>query len=110
VIIYKTYYHYHSSLGPKEPSLSYTAGELRQDLSLIQEESPSLINISSRPEESSLNYTTSELSRESFLAEQVKLPDNRCLRRQAFRRLFLIPEESPPPVNFLNKLTLQKKK
>jgi len=103
VIIYETYYYYYSSSGLEEPPPSYTARELRRDLSPIQEESPPLIDISSGPEETSLNYTTVELSGESSLARRVELLDNRCLRRQAFRRLSQIPEESLPPVNFLNK-------
>jgi hypothetical protein len=110
VIIYKTYYHYYSSLGPEELPLSYTAGELRRDLSPIQEESPPPIDISFRLEETSLNYTTGELSGESSLVKQIELPNNSCSRKQAFRRLSLIPEESLFSVNFLNKPTLQKKK
>jgi hypothetical protein len=109
VIVYETHYHYHSSSGPEEPPPSYTAGELRRDLSPIREESPPPMDISSGPEETSSNYTTGELSGESSLAGRVELPDNRCSRRQVFRRLSQIPEESPPPVNFLNKPTLQKK-
>ncbi len=110
MIVYETYHYYYSSSGPEEPPPSYTARELRRDLSPIQEESPPPRDISSKPEETSLNYTTSELSGESSLAGRVELPDNRCSRRQAFRRLSQIPEESPPPVNFLNKPTLQKTK
>jgi hypothetical protein len=116
VIVYETHYHYHSSSGLEGPPPSYTAGELRlpdnslRDLSPIREESPPPMDISSGPEETSPNYTTGELSGESSLAGRVELPDNRCSRRRAFRRLSPILEESPPPVNFLNKPTLQKKK
>jgi hypothetical protein len=70
------------------------------DLSPIWEES-SPINTSSEPEEPPPNYTATELSGESSLARHVELQDNRiCSRRYPFRRLFLIPEESPPLVNF----------
>lgn len=113
VIIYETYYHYHSNSGLEGPPPSYAARELRlldnslQDLSPTREELPPLMDISPGPEEAPPNYTTSELSGESSLAE---LPDNRCSRRRTFGRLSPIPEESPPLVNFLNKPTLQKKK
>jgi hypothetical protein len=117
VIIYKIYYHYYSSSGIEKPPPSYTAAELRlsdntlrQDLSLIQEESSPLINITSGPEETSPNYTAAKLPKESSLTGQVKLPDSRCSRRYAFRRVSLISEELPPPVNFLKKPTLQRKK
>jgi hypothetical protein len=115
VIVYETHYHYHSSPGLEGPPPSYTAGELRlpddslRDLSPTRKESPPPMIISSRPEETPPNYTTVELSGESSLAGRVELPDNRCSRR-AFKRLSTIPEESPPPVNFLNKPTLQKRK
>jgi hypothetical protein len=112
VIVYETHYHYHSSPELEGPPPSYTAGELRlhddslRDLSPIRKESPPPMVISSRLEETSPNYTTVELSGESSLAGRVELPDNRCSRR-TFKRLSPIPEESPPPVNFLNKPTLQ---
>jgi hypothetical protein len=44
-----------------------------------------------------------KLSRESLLTRRVELPDNRCLRRHAFRRVSLIPKELLPLVNFLKK-------
>jgi hypothetical protein len=117
VIIYKIHYHYYFSLGIEEPPPSYTAVELRLsdntlrwDLSLIQEESPPLINITSGPEETFSNYTAAKLSGESSLTGQVELSDNRCSRRHAFRKVSLMPEELSPPVNFLKKPTLQKKK
>lgn len=115
VIVYETHYYYHSSPGLEGPPPSYTAGELRlpddslRDLSLIRKESSSPMVISSQLEEIPPNYTTIELSGESSLAGRVKLPDNKCSSR-AFKRFSLIPEESPPPVNFLNKPTLQKRK
>jgi hypothetical protein len=83
---------------------------LCRDLSLIQEKSPSLINITFRPEETSPNYTAAKLSEESSLTKQVKLPDNKCSKRHAFRKVSLMLKELSPPVNFLKKLTLQKKK
>jgi hypothetical protein len=117
VIIYEIHHHYHSSSGIEEPPPSYTAAELRmsdntlrRDLSPIREESPPSMNITSGPEETSPNYTAAELSGESSLTGRVELPDNRCSRRYAFRRVSPISEELPPPVNFLKKPTLQKKK
>jgi hypothetical protein len=68
------------------------------------------MNITSGPEETSPNYTAAELSEESSLTGRVKLLDNRCSRRHAFRKVSPMPEELPPPVNFLKKPTLQKKK
>jgi hypothetical protein len=116
VIIYEIHHHYHSSSGLEGPPPSYTAAELRladntlrRDLSPIREESPPSMNITSGPEETPLNYTAAELSGESSLTGRVELPDNRCSRRHAFRRVSPIPEELPPRVNFLNKPTLQKR-
>lgn len=115
VIIYEIHHHYHSSSGLEGPPPSYTAAELqlfdntlRRDLSPIPEESPPSINTTSGPEETAPNHTAAELSGESSLTGRVELPDNRCSRRHAFRRLSPMLEELPP-VNFLNKPTLQKK-
>jgi len=113
VIVYETHYHYQSDSGLEGPPPSYSTEELRfpdnslRDLSPIQ---PPPTDMSYRPKGTPLNYTTSELSGESSLAERVELPDNRCSRRRTFKRLSPIQEESPPPVNFLNKPTLQKRK
>jgi hypothetical protein len=88
--------------------LSYTIKELRlpddslQDFSLILKESPPLIVISSRLKEIPLNYITIKLFKESSLAKQVELLDNKCSRR-AFKRFSLILKELPPLINFLNK-------
>ncbi|PVH68766.1 hypothetical protein DL98DRAFT_542151 [Cadophora sp. DSE1049] len=117
VIIYEIHHHYHSSSGLEGPPPSYTAAELRltdntlrRDLSPIREESPPSMNITSGPGETPPNYTAAELSGESSLTGRVELPDNRCSRRHAFRRVSPMAEELPPPVNFLKKPTLQKKK
>jgi hypothetical protein len=120
---YHHHHHHHSSAGLEEPPPGYTAAEARlpdntphltrhssRDLSPIREELSS-INISSEPEELPPNCTAAELSGESSLTGRIELPDNRLyLGRHFFRRLSQIPEEPPPPVNFLNKPTLQKKK
>jgi hypothetical protein len=110
------HHHYHSSAGLEEPPPSYP-GEGRRltnpshltgssrDLSPIQEE-PSPFNTSSEPV-GFPDCTAAELSGES--SGRVELPDNiRSLRRNQFRRLTPIPEELPPPVNFLKKPRLQK--
>jgi hypothetical protein len=117
VIVYETHYHHHFSSGLEAgPPPSYAAGELRlpdnslEDLPPIRGESPSPVGISPGPKEASPNYTTGELSGETSLAGRVELPDNRCSRRRAFWRLSPILEETPPPVNFLNKPKPQKKK
>jgi len=122
VIIYETHYHYHSTPGLEESPPSYTSEELRLpdntppsstqsswDPSPIREWSSPPMNLNSRPEETLINYTAAELSGESSLNGRVELPDNGCSRRRTFRRLSLIPEESPPQVNFLKKPTLWKK-
>lgn len=107
VIVYETHYHYHSNSEQEGPPPSYTAGELGmfggslRGLSPIERESPSPVETSSGP---------GELSGESSPTGQVELPDNVCSRRRTFGRLSPILEESPPPVNLLNKPTLQKKK
>jgi hypothetical protein len=87
VTVYKTYYYYYSSVRPENPPPSYTAGEIRRDLSPIREESPAPIAIRSGPEEIPPNYTTGELSGESSLVGLVELPDNGCSSRRAFRSL-----------------------
>jgi hypothetical protein len=121
-IIYEIYYHYYSSARLKEPPLRYTTKARHpentpyliryssQGLSLICEE-PSLINISSKPEEYPLNYTIIKLFGKSSLTRQIELPDNRLYSgRHALKRLSHIPEELLPPMNFLNKPVLEKKK
>jgi hypothetical protein len=119
LVVHEIHHHYYSSAGLEEPPPSYTAVEVRlpdntpywrhssRDLSPIREESPP-INTNSEPEPEE----PAELSGESSLAGRVELPDNRLYpRRHAFRRLSPMPPipEEPPPVNFLNKPTLQKK-
>ncbi|KAH8653953.1 hypothetical protein BGZ60DRAFT_519451 [Tricladium varicosporioides] len=105
VIFYETHYHYHSSSTPEGPPPSYAAVELQLPHNMLhgsrREESPP-VNFSSRPEDIAV-----ELSGKNSVAGRVELPGNRCSRR-AFRGLTSIPEESPPPVNFLKKPTLQK--
>jgi hypothetical protein len=117
VIIYEIHHHYYSSSRIEKPPPSYTTAELRlsdntfrRDLFLIQEESPLSMNITSGPEETSPNYTVAKLLGESSLTGRVELPDSRCSRRYAFRKVSPISEELPLPVNFLKKPTLQKKK
>ena len=123
LVVYEIHHHYHSNGGLEEPPPIYIANEVQlpnnrlyrtshssRGLSPIREESPP-INTSSELEEPPQNRTVAELSGESSLAGCVELPDNRlCLRRRRFRRLSPIPEESPPPVNLLNKPTLQERK
>jgi hypothetical protein len=117
VIIYEIHHHYHSSSGLEGPPPSYTAAELPlsdntlgRDLSHIREEWPPSLNITPRPQETPPNYTAVELSGESSLTGRVELPDNRCSRRHAFRRVAPMPDELPPPVNFLKKPRLQEHK
>jgi hypothetical protein len=116
VIIYETHYHYRSTSGLEESPPSYTSEELRlhdntppsSRQSLWDPSSPPM-NLNSGLEETPINYTAAELPGESSLNGRVELPDNRCSRRRTFSRLSPIPEESPPPVNFLKKPTLWKK-
>jgi hypothetical protein len=115
--VVEVHHHYYSNAGLEELPPSYTearlpdntphwTGHSSRDLSPIREE-PSPINTGSEPEGPSPNCTVAELSGES--SGRVELPANRqCWRRHPFRRLFPIPEESPPPVNFLKKPRLQR--
>jgi hypothetical protein len=122
LIIYEIYYHHYSSTRLKELPPGYTTKarypnntpylirHSSRGLSPIYKElSP--INISSKPKEHPPNYTTTKLSGESSLTRRIELPDNGLYSgRRALKRLSHILEELPPPVNFLNKPTLEKKK
>jgi len=119
VIICETHYHYHSTSGLEESPPSYTAEELQLPDNTVPslrrsswvsspvQEGSSPLNLTSGSEETPVNYTAAELPGESSLKGRVELPDNMCSRRRTFRGLSPIPEESPPPVNFLRKPTLQ---
>ncbi|KAH8799648.1 hypothetical protein F5884DRAFT_758127 [Xylogone sp. PMI_703] len=120
LVVYEIHHHYHFSAGSEGPPPGYTATEAQfpddalcwtrhGSLSPIREES-SPINTSYEPEEHASNSSAIELSGESSLGGRVEMPDNRpCSRRHVFRRLSPIPEESPPPVNFVQKPKWQKK-